>query len=407
MKKAFYLFIFIFSTTSNIFAQVDCSGGRYHDSLYSVDVTQDVVYGHNYNYLNVYSTLRMDIYQPHGDVLAKRPLIIFAPGGAFVVEDKREPALVALCNKFASLGYVAVSIDYRVGVTITTAEKLSYALYRATHDMRAAVRYFRQDAATTNTYKIDTNIIVVGGTSAGALTALHVSSLDKISEILSAGIDTTGAGGVEGLSGNPGYSSKVDYVINLCGALGDSTFLEHGDVPIISMHGTNDDIVPYATGTALSVIEVDGSASINLRANHVGVLNPFYTFQGAGHVPFDSRVNLTNASAYIDTTFAFVRDHLYEWICGITTISAEYDNNVGVMIAPNPFIDNAEISTTLPLKDASLVIFDITGKEVAQYKNLNGDKITICKSGLVNGIYFYKLFEQDNKLLSVGKFVVQ
>jgi len=285
MKKNYFLFFSFFFISLSQMAQTDCSGGRYRDSLFMVEVLEDVVYGNNYNYLNINSTLRMDIYQPQSDVAIKRPLIIIAPGGSFVAENKQDYPTRILCRKFASMGYVAVGMDYRVGVLFPTQDQFRNALFRATHDMRAVVRYFRKDAATTNVYKVDTNIIIVGGSSAGAITALHVGYLDKISEILSQGIDTTGLGGVEGLSGSPGYSSKVNYIVNLCGAMGDTSFLEPGNIPVISMHGTNDNTVPYATGTALGIVKVDGSATIKIRADHIGIQNPFYSFKGADHVP--------------------------------------------------------------------------------------------------------------------------
>ncbi|HNW99553.1 MAG TPA: T9SS type A sorting domain-containing protein [Bacteroidales bacterium] len=408
MKKLLFVFVALMVYSGgNLIAQADCSGGRYLDSLFSVDVTNDIVYGHNYNYLGIYSTLKMDVYQPHGDVAEKRPLIIIAPGGSFIFEDKQDYTTVTLCEKFASLGYVTVGMDYRVGVSLPTQAQFRTALYRATHDMRAVVRYFKQDAATVNTYKVDTSIIIVGGSSAGAITALHVGYLDKISEILSQDIDTTGMGGVEGLSGNQGYSSKVNYIVNLCGALGDTIFLEPGDIPVISMHGTNDNTVPYASGSALSIVPVDGSATIKIRADHVGVQNPFYSFIGADHVPYDSGSNATSYILYMDTTFTFIRDNLYNWICSGYTDINENNLPASITVSPNPFTDYTEIYSSLPLQNASLEIFDITGKEVFQLNNINDNRIIIHRSGMPAGIYFYKLSGQNKKPVSSGKLAIQ
>ncbi|HPS45544.1 MAG TPA: T9SS type A sorting domain-containing protein [Bacteroidales bacterium] len=405
MKKNDFLFFTFFFISLSLMAQTDCSEGRYKDSLFKVDVIEDVVYGSNYNYLSINSTLRMDIYQPQGDVAKKRPLIIIAPGGSFVAENKQDYPTRILCQKFASLGYVAVGMDYRVGVLFPTQEQFRKALLRATHDMRAVVRYFRKDAATSNVYKVDTNIIVVGGSSAGAFMALHVGYLDKISEILSQEIDTTNLGGVEGLSGNPGYSSKVNYIVNLCGALGDTSFMEPGNIPVISMHGTNDNTVPYASGKAVGIIYVEGSATIKKRADNIGVQNPFYSFYGADHVPYDASLNLSSYELYMDTTFAFVRDHLYNWICGGSTIVTDYKKET-VKISPNPFHEYTEISAIVPFQNASLEIIDITGKSVARYENINDHKIIIHRKGLSNGLYLYKIYEH-NILRSTGKLSIQ
>ena len=411
MKKLTIIICLLIAFNISLFAQTDCLGGRFLDSLYTVDVTSNVTYGHNYNYLGVYSTLRMDIYQPHNDVAIKRPLIIIAPGGSFLVESKIDYPTRTLCRRLAEMGYVTAAIDYRVGVNSPTASEFSNALLRGTHDFRAAVRFFKMDASTTNSYKIDTNLIVAGGSSAGAFSALHLAYLDKIPEIISTGIDTTGLGGVEGLSGNQGYSSKVKYIIDLCGAIGDTSWIEQGNNKVISLHGDNDNIVPYATDTisvsGIGITKVDGSASIKNRCDHIGIENSFYTFKGAGHTPYDVTFNATEYSYYMDTTIAFIRDNLYNWICGSITNVPDIENSNSITIAPDPFIENAEVITTQAFDNACMLIFDITGKEVARYENLNGTNIFINRKGLASGIYFYKLFNKNKLLISVGKIAAQ
>ena len=52
-------------------------------------------------------------------------------------------------------------------------------------------------------------------------------------------------GGIEGLSGNSGYSSEFYGIVNLCGAVGDQEWIIEGDIPVVSMHGDQDDVVPY------------------------------------------------------------------------------------------------------------------------------------------------------------------
>ena len=60
-------------------------------------------------------TLEMDIYTPEGDDAAERPLLLMIHGGSFFVGHKDEPGQKGWCEYFASLGYVAASIDYRLG----------------------------------------------------------------------------------------------------------------------------------------------------------------------------------------------------------------------------------------------------------------------------------------------------
>jgi hypothetical protein len=414
MKK--FTILFLLTISINLFsnAQVNCSGGRYLDSLFAVDTIKDVLYGSNINYDGTTRQLKLDIYLPQSDTATNRPLIIFAPKGSFMQEDKAELALVTLCKAFASRGYVAASIDYRVGMDYLTAyqfpeREYTYALMRAIHDYRAAIRFFRQDAATANIYKINPNLIIAGGSSAGAMTALHVAYLDKESELPVTIIDTTGLGGLEGNSGNPGYSSHVNFVVNLCGAINDSAWIETGDIPLISMHGNLDTEVPFGTASISMIVpitEVDGSASINLRCQHLAIENPFYIFWGQAHIPYD-----TNAGGqfrlYMDTVVTFTTNHIYNWICGGNAgIEENSANNTTITIAPNPFTDQTMISVSIEMKNASLVLTDITGRETERFDNLSGNNFTLQKKNLRAGIYFYHLIDGKN-LIGAGKLAVQ
>nr|MBP6532637.1 alpha/beta hydrolase [Bacteroidia bacterium] len=290
---------------------IDCASNRYDQEVFSsINITTDVVYGSSLNQSGGTTILKMDIYQPDSDTVAIRPLIIWAHGGSFVAGTKNDGDVVALCEHFAKRGYVCASIEYRLGVAFppTRAGTIS-AVWRAVHDMKAAVRFFRQDAATTNVYKIDSDFIVAGGSSAGAFTSMHLAYLDQPSEI-PAEIDTMIMGGLEGESGNPGFSSEVQSVVNLCGALGDKSYLQVGDAPLCSMHGTVDGTVPYATAIInylgiFPIMQVDGSYSINAYADSIGMVNQMYTYYGADHVPYASN------AATMDTTVRFVSNFLF------------------------------------------------------------------------------------------------
>jgi len=105
--------------------------------------------------------------------------------------------------------------------------------------MKAAVRCFRQDAATARTYRVFSSYIIVSGSSAGAFAALEAGYLDNASEIPSY-VDLAALGGIEGTSGNPGYSSAVAAVVSLSGATESPNVLEAGNAPLCSVHGTRD-----------------------------------------------------------------------------------------------------------------------------------------------------------------------
>jgi poly(3-hydroxybutyrate) depolymerase len=304
-------------------SRIDTTGGRYYRPIFaSVTRTQDVTYGAAVDFLGSNQNLRLDVYQPTGDTVRRRPLLVFAHGGGFVSGNKNDADIVELCTRFARMGYVTASIGYRVLFLPFDTVNISRAAIRATQDMRAAVRFFRKDAATGRTYRIHSDFIYAGGSSAGAFMALQTGYLDKDAEV-PAYIGLAALGGLEGSSGSAGYSSAVRGVINLCGALGRPWWIEAGDVPLISLHGTADATVPYAAGTVgggLPAQKVYGSAILQARATAVGVPNRLYTFKRAGHVPYNG--SSPAAVAYMDTTTRVVRDFLRPLLRQAATVTA-------------------------------------------------------------------------------------
>jgi len=310
MKKIYLLAISTVFSGTMLKAQT-CANGRYATDVFSaVTTTSNITYGSNKAANGSTTTLTMDIYEPTGDTSSSRPLIVWAHGGSFVGGSKTDGDVVSLSKAFAKKGFVCVSINYRLGLTPFDSSGAVRAVLRAVQDMKASVRYFYKDKQTTNTYKIDTNTIFIGGSSAGALTALHMAYLNKSCEINAYINDSilTAMGGMDGYSGNQCYSSKVKGVINLCGALGKYAWIEAGDIPFCSMHGTNDGTVKYNRGFAapmgIQLIQLDGSRMLSERANAIGVTNPFYTWYNQDHVPFSS------STVYMDSTINFVRDFL-------------------------------------------------------------------------------------------------
>ncbi|MCC3154429.1 alpha/beta hydrolase fold domain-containing protein [Hymenobacter sp. BT770] len=314
--------------TASAQTPIDTTGGRYYRPIFpNVTVTSGVAYGSAVTFAGTTQTLLMDIYQPTGDIVAERPVIIFAHQGGFVTGSRTDAYMVKVCTQFAKLGYITASIDYRLGFALTglrapaDTPQVAKAAIRGMQDLRAAVRFFRKDAVTTNTYRVSPSRIAVGGSSAGAFAALEVGYLDKDSEV-PAYVDLAGLGGIEGSSGNPGYSSAVLAVLNLSGATERPSLIEFGNAPLYSMHGTADATVPYLQGTVGSLLPpkyVFGSGRLNPYATTVGVPNRLRTLRGAGHVPFES----TTAAglAYADTAYRDMREFLRPLLVPVTAPS--------------------------------------------------------------------------------------
>ncbi|QYG94927.1 alpha/beta hydrolase [Iamia sp. SCSIO 61187] len=232
---------------------------RYRDPVVAdVTKTADITYGQAVDQQGATKVLKLDLYEPAGDTVTARPLIIWVHGGGFSSGSKTSGEIVEQATSFARRGYVTASISYRLspqGCREPNATCIE-SIYDAIEDAQAAVRFFRRYASR---YRIDPNRIAMAGTSAGAITALNVGYATP----------------VPGNSGNPGYSSAIRAAASLSGAVIFTGSVGPGDAPALLFHGTNDGLVPYSWATATR----DTAEDAGLRAALV-------TWEGEGHVPY-------------------------------------------------------------------------------------------------------------------------
>lgn len=312
MKKLI-LFSLLLIVVSPLFSQCN---GRYDSEIFS-SVTKTTV-----NYSDQFSDNehKADIYTPDGDTETNRPLIIYMHGGSFYAGDKADTDCVDFCESFAKRGYVCVSINYRlVPVTqilafLSSAAEQYEEVLKATMDAKAAVRFFRKDAANGNTYGIDESTIFIGGYSAGGVTAIHLAYLDSISDLPTSPVNVqnmiTNMGGIEGDAGNDGYSSQVSGVISFAGGIHDLNWIDATDEPIVSVQGDLDDVVNFNCGPALNnpaVLDLCGLNAIHPIADSLGVINNKLIFTNTGH-NWGAGGNL---SSDFLLALEFVKDFLY------------------------------------------------------------------------------------------------
>lgn len=231
---------------------------RYRDTIFSaVTVTSNITYGNAPDAGGNPVALKLDLYEPQGDTLATRPAIVWVHGGGFKSGNKTSAELVDESNTFAKKGFVNVSIDYRLvagGCAPLQSDCLT-GIINAKHDAQAAVRFLRANAAQ---YRVDPTRIAIGGTSAGAITALNVAY----------GADDPGT------SGNPGYPSYVSAAVSLSGAR-ILTTPDPGEAPALLFHGTADPLVPY-----------QWAVDTVTAAQNAGLVANMTTWDGGGHVPY-------------------------------------------------------------------------------------------------------------------------
>ena len=241
---------------------------RYRDAVFTgVTKTADITYGTAVNQQGQTVTLQLDMYAPTGDAVTSRPTIVWVHGGSFCCGNKTSGEIVDEANTFALKGYVNASISYRLSpggcnAGGPTAECIT-AIQHALDDAQAAVAFLRANAAT---YGIDPTRIAIGGTSAGAITALNV-----------------------GYSNEESPTSAVRASVSLSGAHIFGAF-NTGDAPSLLFHGSSDVVVPYQW-------------AVNTRdgAQAAGLVSFLTTWTGAGHVPYTQ-----NRQQILDETTNFL-----------------------------------------------------------------------------------------------------
>lgn len=357
----------LFLTSLTLWSQAqECADGRYveADHFAAVTVTEAVVFGSNTGVNGSAQTLRMDVYEPTGDALALRPVVLVAFGGSFVGGSRAD--VEPVCTDFAKRGFVAVAYDYRVGFFFPNQTTTTRAVMRGAHDTRACIRYLRKSVAELgNPYGIDTTRIIIGGVSAGAISAVHAMYLDQESEIPAAiASEMPGLGGLEGNSGSAGYSSEAIACYSFSGAIGDSSWIVAGDQPLVSIHEVGDNIVPYNTQQVYVIgiptgLTASGSNHIHERADHVGLVNCFKSYPGTGHV------------GYLNTDFAVAMDYislfLGELVCDAPVTCGELNTSVVEVASERPLPAPNPTNGLLQIElDAvsELFVLDLSGRIV-------------------------------------------
>ena len=226
--------------------------------------------------------LDMDIYTPVGDPSSKRPLLLMMHGGSFFIGNKDEKGQVAWCRYFASLGYVAACINYRMGFNLG---KKSYckAEDRAVEDAVAAINYL----LGKDDLHIDAEHIFAAGTSAGAIVALRLAFCPNV------GNRRTCAAGGDARSDADRKHPRICAVGNFWGSVRDLSILENASTPILSFQATGDPIMPYGGGypfkkfnwgpTRIFAPYMYGTKAIHDRALELGIRAEHHPYPLAKH----------------------------------------------------------------------------------------------------------------------------
>ncbi|MGS0685270.1 prolyl oligopeptidase family serine peptidase [Nakamurella sp. GG22] len=216
----------------------DDQPGRYTTELFDAAPVDTVSYAPG---------LLADVYAPADDPAACKIGVAWVHGGGFTQFDRTGDAEREWGNALARRGFVAASIDYRLGggapfaLDGATDPERNAVVENAIADAQSAVDWLRGSGTE---WGVDPARVAIGGSSAGAMTALGaaLTATDPPCAVISVSGDLR----PEWVAAQP--------------------------VPVLFIHGNADDVVPYSSSAAgVAVLQSAGGTA------------ELVTIDGAGH----------------------------------------------------------------------------------------------------------------------------
>lgn len=399
------------------FSQNYCLSNRFSETAFfdssAIRIDSNIVFSNPVHaFTNVRENLKMDIYYPDIliDSLPLRPFILLIHGGAFLAGSRHD--MDYQCMEYARRGFVAATIEYRLGWNCAATDIFSICLlcqqnptdiitatYCAAQDARAAFRYIHANASQ---YHIDNNYLFVGGESAGGITALNSTFWDQ-TEANAFDPNAISRAGLLDTAGNALTDTyQVRAVINSCGSITkDSFLLNNGNIPVINFHDEFDCVVPPQYGQVISCIcqpfyWTAGSEVVYSKLNANGICSKYYQVPlSTNHCSFPKPQLVEKASCFLKSYFCntcqsgFSNQPYQAVTCAALNSVEEIQN------PDNPFtleaISSAHflISRNNYTGNIPFYLLDISGKKIfSDILNANETEKEFSLENLSGGIYF-------------------
>jgi hypothetical protein len=449
--------------------------------------------------------LLANMYYPKGDTETNRPLIVYIHTGNFFPFPQngscsgtlQDSSNVEFATRLAKMGYVVAVVNYRQGWNPRDPNELIRryflinAAYRGVQDMSTYVRYFRRSVQDLgNPHGINPDKITLWGQGTGGYLSLASAYLKSYPEIFNTAdplkffltpplvpqnvpmvleqyngtltaegpVTTVDAlynalsqlkiGDTLCVPNHVGFSSNFALAVNMGGALGDSTWMSAGDIPVISYHVDTDPFAPVETDILnvptpvgpQPVLEVSGSRDLAERAERLGIndvfkkllptQDPYGAFNPSGHLsyyefrntpedqsspwewaagdnpPSTCNQNAVTSKTYIDTIIGYFAPRA----CLALELPCQYivsakditENQVGLSVYPNPAIGSMNFQSNDDAPMRNLEVIDFTGRNLFTVKNINASQYELNGQNLLPGMYFVKIsFDSGNILKKV------
>ena len=405
MKKIALITLLLIQTSVLLYAQ---SGTRFLNRVFQdITVQTEIQYGQGAPIgSDTEDALYFDFYEPAGDTMAYRPLVITVFGGAFVAGNRGWCDMVAFGDSLSHYGYAVASIDYRLlPVYRITETNFIRAGYMAAQDLSSAVRFFKGNC---DLYGIDTNRIFVLGNSAGTIASMNFLWMNDEERPEETFEDEgwLGIGGHSDLGGMHttgfpeylSYSPRIAGLIAQWGGVLDTNIIaENDNTPVCLLHGTADETVPYDYGTpyggsflgvtSLVLPDLYGSYYIDQRLTSLGVEHELHTFEGKEHC-FYIEGTSTLLPEELDTCFRIALAFMTDIIFDQPTPDAIPDmDNEPVRVFPNPVEDYLYLQISDHNSNFSCELYDMQGRRLMRHEN----KASLNVSDLPSGTYILQI----------------
>ncbi|MES2389191.1 MAG: T9SS type A sorting domain-containing protein [Bacteroidota bacterium] len=378
----------LFAIPRTVHAQDACNG-RYANMIFdSVTITRNIVFGQNTTYSGQTQVLKSDVYYPAADSNVIKPAVFVLYGGSFINGSRNDLGVPQFATELAKRGYVAITIDYRLGIPFPpSGTEMSKAVYRATQDLLAAVRYYRAHA---DSFDIDSSRIFASGFSAGAITCLHAAFWQQ-SEVPTA-INPAVMGTLAEGSGNPGISGRISGVISAAGGIGDTLWISADEkIPVGSVHNATDPTVPYNCSVLPIVnLPICGSLPVTNRINHLGNEAWLKTMNVPGmHIP-------DYGTPEADTMGKYMVNYLYRMQpCAQGPLTATNQQQPEhFTLFPNPATDKVSVSFGNAAVAGTIELLNATGRVMLRQNIQAGSGVTsLTLPETANGFYMVRVTE--------------
>lgn len=399
MKKIYTLLFATFFVYS-VNGQLCTKDGRFGNTPYFTDAQissqLNVSFGNAPDYQGNNVNLKLDVYYPtlSVDTLKNRPLILMVHGGGLISGDKINYTRV--CREFAKRGFVAVTVNYRLGVNCS-ADSIAEekAKYRAQQDVHAAFRYVTNNAATL---RVDTSWMFIGGGSAGSVAALGVVYLNQAEwNVFTPSLQPL-LGNLNSSGNALTNTFSIKGVFNDWGAMFKASMQKSEMLPMVSFHGDADSTVIIDSSYGGGCVKVDksyGSRAMHnlLLAN--GVCSDLSVKIGGGHGVFQDSVfgtpfRVGRAACFFRSLFcknctSFYQEDSVMATCNQVSDMSDPGTPTRIKVFPNPFTNNIHI--TYAEGEVYCTLSDQTGHVVYSGESIRSQDF----SHLPLGVYFLKI----------------